>query len=488
MSEDAGESWTAISGNLEENIDGTGNGPSVRSFTMIGDNEGYLAGTTTGLYYTETLNGSLTQWTRETLNIGSETIEDALIMQVKTRNDGFTVAASHGNGIFSTRFAVSPRPQPKLSAEHIDEILLSNDIGSYSLDLSSYISSATNSTINLSLLSNSNPTLGVANLVGTELQLTNINPNEAGRIDVVIEATSGVEKTTLIARFLIREIGIYEQNSVWLFSTPSNYDPILERLASAADDFVVPDGVTWELNKVVAIGTSIASLVEEIDNATVEIFDDNNGKPGNMVYTTGSVGGLNNLRSEDFESLDLSIPFPNEVILQSGKYWLVVYARLAYLPNKYSWQWANTDVVVGNEAQFKNPDGFWYVSTTDPNNPKLVAADWTNESTIFGGNPLDHLFYLVGNSETLSTKAAQLENFRMYPNPNKGTFSVKFNATEDKINIKVWDIRGRAIFNKTYNQLGDFNKTINLNAIASGLYIIEVSNGLKKTTKKLLIE
>ena len=76
----------------------------------------------------------------------------------------------------------------------------------------------------------------------------------------------------------------------------------------------------------------------------------------------------------------------------------------------------------------------------------------------------------------------------MYPNPNKGTFSVKFNATEDKINIKVWDIRGRAIFNKTYNQLGDFNKTINLNAIASGLYIIEVSNGLKTTTKKLLIE
>ena len=61
---DAGESWTNISGNLEENTDGTGYGPSVRtSFIMSYDGEVYyFLGTSIGVYSTDELNGSSTEW------------------------------------------------------------------------------------------------------------------------------------------------------------------------------------------------------------------------------------------------------------------------------------------------------------------------------------------------------------------------------------------------------------------------------------------
>ncbi|MEX0360926.1 MAG: WD40/YVTN/BNR-like repeat-containing protein [Allomuricauda sp.] len=52
MSKDAGETWESISGNLEENNDGTGNGPSARWFSIGGNNNIYYVGTSTGLYAT----------------------------------------------------------------------------------------------------------------------------------------------------------------------------------------------------------------------------------------------------------------------------------------------------------------------------------------------------------------------------------------------------------------------------------------------------
>jgi len=488
-SEDSGETWSNISGNLEENEDGSGNGPSVRWITMIGNNDGYLVGTSTGMYTTDLLDGLNTIWTREVMNIESETIENVVVSQVKSRNDGFTVAATHGNGIFSANFSVTARPKPTLSSVNIEQLQLSNDIGSYNLDISDNFISSTNSPINIIVASNSKPDLCTVNIEGNELQFTNIDVTKEGEIKLVLEASSGVEKTTLIVNVEIRGVTVYEQDTEWVFSTPSNYDYNLDRLASCADDFIIPEGFAWTLNRVFALGSSFGEYANLVDNATVEIFDDNNGKPGNMVYTTGTVSDLNNLASEDYQSLDLNIPFPTEVELQPGKYWLVVYARLAFLPYSYSWMWANTDVVIGYEAQFKNPKGFIYNSTTDPDNPKLIASDWTNESTVFGGAPLDHLFYIYGSNKTLGVEEIDIDNLTVFPNPSRGMFTIKFmTALSNDIKISVYDIQGRNIYTNNYKTTGNFNQNINLNNVQAGLYLLEVNDGFRKTTKKIIIK
>lgn len=101
ITEDAGATWRSISGNLEENPDGTGNGPSIRTVAILhrGGGTVYLAGTSTGLYSTTHLDGDNTIWVKE----GGEVIGNVVVDMVDVRQtDGFVAVATHGNGVYST--------------------------------------------------------------------------------------------------------------------------------------------------------------------------------------------------------------------------------------------------------------------------------------------------------------------------------------------------------------------------------------------------
>lgn len=98
---DAGETWHSVSGNLEENPDGRGAGPSVRWISILHRGGGtiYLAGTSTGLYSTLRLDGDETVWARE----ASETLGNGIVDMIDVRqSDGFVAVATHGNGVWST--------------------------------------------------------------------------------------------------------------------------------------------------------------------------------------------------------------------------------------------------------------------------------------------------------------------------------------------------------------------------------------------------
>ena len=102
-SDNGGESWTDVSGNLEENPSGGGSGPSVRSVLIFPIKGGYryFAATSTGLYSTSTLDGTSTVWNQE----GVETIGNVVVDMVTGRAaDGYLAIATHGNGIYTARF------------------------------------------------------------------------------------------------------------------------------------------------------------------------------------------------------------------------------------------------------------------------------------------------------------------------------------------------------------------------------------------------
>ncbi|OJJ19842.1 hypothetical protein BKI52_15280 [marine bacterium AO1-C] len=100
-STDAGANWTHIGGNLEENPDGSGNGPSVRWAEIHRDKNGnpvYLIGTSTGLYATQNLNGNTTVWNQE----GPNTIGNVPVMMIQGRSsDNLVAIGTHGVGLFS---------------------------------------------------------------------------------------------------------------------------------------------------------------------------------------------------------------------------------------------------------------------------------------------------------------------------------------------------------------------------------------------------
>lgn len=96
----AGATWTDVSGNLEENPNGSGSGPSTRWAEILPASTStyYFVATSTGLYSTTSLDGAATVWSQE----GSSTIGKVVVDMIDSRmSDGLVVAATHGRGVFS---------------------------------------------------------------------------------------------------------------------------------------------------------------------------------------------------------------------------------------------------------------------------------------------------------------------------------------------------------------------------------------------------
>lgn len=89
----------------------------------------------------------------------------------------------------------------------------------------------------------------------------------------------------------------------------------------------------------------------------------------------------------------------------------------------------------------------------------------------------------------LSTENFEFEDFSLYPNPNKGDFTIKFksNSTND-IKINVYDMSGRSILDKSYTNTTNFNQDIALDNVQAGIYLVSIIDGAKKTVKRIVIQ
>ena len=89
----------------------------------------------------------------------------------------------------------------------------------------------------------------------------------------------------------------------------------------------------------------------------------------------------------------------------------------------------------------------------------------------------------------LANDSFELPNFSLFPNPNRGNFTVQFDSTSNNdIAIEVNDIRGRSVFEKTYTNTGLFSQTLQLNNPQSGIYLVTIKDGNKQVVKKIVVE
>ncbi len=110
-STDTGNSWKYIGGNLEGNTNSSSTNPSIRTVAILKKQDGqriYFAGTSIGLFSTDTLkpaatvNTNKTTWVQEAAN----TIGAAVVTDIKVRQqDGYVAIATHGNGIFDSYYS-----------------------------------------------------------------------------------------------------------------------------------------------------------------------------------------------------------------------------------------------------------------------------------------------------------------------------------------------------------------------------------------------
>jgi photosystem II stability/assembly factor-like uncharacterized protein len=117
-SSDGGAVWTTVGGNLEENPDGSGAGPSVRAVKIVnyGGNTAYFVGTSSGLFSAVELSGSQTEWVKE----GGDIIGDVIIDKIVSRDvDGLIVLATQGGGVYSAKVDLSYTPDDMSTSEGI---------------------------------------------------------------------------------------------------------------------------------------------------------------------------------------------------------------------------------------------------------------------------------------------------------------------------------------------------------------------------------
>lgn len=123
LSENGGQSWIRVAGNLEQLFNGAGAGPSIRWISILPLPNGqrrYYCGTSAGLFAADTLiqhtvSQAGSQWVMQ----APETIGTAVVPYVEVRpSDGWVLAATHGNGLFTTYVDVSiaTHDKPRSSA------------------------------------------------------------------------------------------------------------------------------------------------------------------------------------------------------------------------------------------------------------------------------------------------------------------------------------------------------------------------------------
>ncbi len=488
ITEDAGETWTDISGNLEENADGTGNGPSVRSTAFLGGSQGFFgsrlqrifAATSTGLYYTNRLNGQNTVWRKENFAIAN-----AVTDEVVTRKDGFIAVASHGNGAFSARFPIlsNPLPEATLStAFTLDDFGVDENGDNTEIDITGLFVQSQGLPINIEL-TNSNPELVTATLVGNIVTLS-YTADSIGSAAIGLIATSGQEQVSEGFTVTVSEPSIYEQTNAIVESTTSQNFLDFGALAQSADDFTIPAGNSWNINRILAFGIGRGDAAA-FNNVNVVIFEDNAGVPGEEVYNSGEI-----IPISEVDDANLNIVFPEPLTLESGNYWISIYVNLAFNPGGNRWFWASQDNTVGVETQFRDAANIFGAG----------ATDWTPFNAVFGGDPLDQTFRVFGdiiggpNEEETAAVNDELaivnavKSASVYPNPSNGEFIINFG---DKL-AKSGGKATISIFNST-GSLVHVDRSVDMSTnfvwdaanLSSGFYYARITGNMSPVLFKL---
>lgn len=84
----------------------------------------------------------------------------------------------------------------------------------------------------------------------------------------------------------------------------------------------------------------------------------------------------------------------------------------------------------------------------------------------------------------------ELEDLSFYPNPSSnGRFKVRFKVpAENELSIKVSNMGGKEVFSRYFERFGGlYSETIDLSGQEDGIYLLEISQGKKRLTKKIVI-
>jgi len=93
-------------------------------------------------------------------------------------------------------------------------------------------------------------------------------------------------------------------------------------------------------------------------------------------------------------------------------------------------------------------------------------------------------------SVDINKKELAIEKLKFSPNPNDGNFELNFKLDKKQpIQINIVDIHGKAVYNETVNDFnGKYSNKIDISSNGEGIYILQVVQGNKASTSKIMIK
>ena len=89
----------------------------------------------------------------------------------------------------------------------------------------------------------------------------------------------------------------------------------------------------------------------------------------------------------------------------------------------------------------------------------------------------------------LDSRDLQYEELSYYPNPSNGRFTLKFMGNDDPLEIRVVDMSGREVYKESVPDFdGTYNRKLDLSGRDEGMYVLQVRQGNRAVSKKLVIE
>lgn len=89
---------------------------------------------------------------------------------------------------------------------------------------------------------------------------------------------------------------------------------------------------------------------------------------------------------------------------------------------------------------------------------------------------------VLSKNLSLGLNAKSIENFKVYPNPSNGEFTITGDFYE--ANVEVVDVAGKAVYASEINT----GSTVKLNSVNSGVYFVKVTSNNKTAVEKITIK
>ncbi|WP_299670719.1 PA domain-containing protein [uncultured Polaribacter sp.] len=153
------------------------------------------------------------------------------------------------------------------------------------------------------------------------------------------------------------------------------------------------------------------------------------------------------------------------------------------------------EVIIGTElgiwstTNFSALDPKWETSSNGMSNVKVLDLDLRNDNMVFAATHGRGVFSGMFTAESLSVDNTVFTSseLNVYPTISNGIVNITSQDNIGKTKINVYSITGKSVYSDVQN-LSSSKKTLNLEHLNAGLYLIKFSNGSKKITKKIIIE